>query len=89
MKDLHQLITELDSLPDNFKRKQYLEDLVKDKNLPKHHNRRIACNILIEDNFIEKYYRKNIIELLKEKFQRRIIQVNLLIRRILKCYKDE
>jgi len=56
MHELHKLIKELDSLPHN-ERKEYLNRLLKDSTLPKDNNRRLAGQILKQDNFIDKIYK--------------------------------
>lgn len=56
MKEYFQLIKELDNLPDNMVREKYLMDIKKNPLIPRHDLRRIACNILLESNFIENNY---------------------------------
>lgn len=51
------LIEELDKLPGNNKRKNYLERIIRDPNVDRHDLKRIACITLIEGNFIENYYK--------------------------------
>lgn len=58
MTELHKLIKELDSLPNNLARKKYLNGVLADSTLSRHHNRRLAGNILRKNNFIDKIYRK-------------------------------
>lgn len=57
MNELHELIRQLDSLPNNKARKDFLSSIQRDPELSRHHLRRLACNILVQDNFIEKYYK--------------------------------
>ncbi|GEM_PF-4821774 len=65
MNELHELIKKLDSLPNNTARKVFLNSIQRDPELPRHHPKRLACNILVQDNFVEKYYRINFNEMLK------------------------
>lgn len=70
MNELHELIKQLDSLPNNKTRKDFLNSIQRDPELPRHHVKRLACNILVQDNFIEKYYKVSFNEILKRIFQR-------------------
>lgn len=56
MKEYYQLIKELDNLPDNMARKKHLMDIKLNPLIPRHDLRRIACNIILESNFIENNY---------------------------------
>lgn len=56
MKEYYQLIKELDDIPDNLARKKYLMGIKQNPLIPRHDLRRIACNILLESNFIETNY---------------------------------
>ena len=55
MKELNQILKDLDNLSSNQSRKDYLLSICKNPNIKRHDLKRIACNILIENNFIEKY----------------------------------
>ena len=66
MNELHKIIKKLDSLPNNTARKEYLRLLLSDETLPKDHNRRLAGEILEQDNFIDKIYRKSFFNFLIE-----------------------
>ena len=72
MKELNQILKDLDNLSSNQSRKDYLLSICKNPNIKRHDLKRIACNILIENNFIEKYYRESFLvsleNLLLEKF---------------------
>ncbi|MCT2410059.1 hypothetical protein NZD88_21085 [Chryseobacterium antibioticum] len=65
MKEYYQLINELDGLPDNKARNEFLISIKKNPLIPRHDFRRIACNILLEDNFIERNYKISILEKIK------------------------
>lgn len=56
MKEYYQLIKELDNLPDNMARKKHLMDIKLNPLIPRQDLRRIACNIILESNFIENNY---------------------------------
>lgn len=83
MNELHELIKQLDSLPNNSARKDFLNSLLKNKDLPKYHNQRLACNILIQDNFIEKYYRESLGITIKKKF----FKITLIFRKLFEKVK--
>lgn len=66
MNELHKLIKHLDSLPNNTARKEFLNSIQRNPELSKHHLRRLACNILVQESFVDKYYRENFGEMLKK-----------------------
>ncbi|KPH11853.1 hypothetical protein AMQ68_21090 [Chryseobacterium sp. ERMR1:04] len=70
MNELHELIKQLDSLPNNTVRKDFLNSIQRDPELSRHHLRRLACNILVQENFVEKYYKKSLSEILKKFFSK-------------------
>jgi len=72
MNELHELIKQLDSLPNNTARKDFLNSIQRDSELSRHHLRRLACNILVQENFVDKYYRENFSEMLKILFSKTI-----------------
>jgi len=72
MNELHKLIKQLDSLPNNTTRKEFLNSIQRNPELSRHHLRRLACNILVQENFIDKYYRENFGEMLKKLFSKTI-----------------
>ncbi len=72
MNELHKLIKQLDSLPNNTARKEFLNSIQRNPELSRHHLRRLACNILVQDNFVDKYYRENFSEMLKKLFSKTI-----------------
>jgi len=65
MQELHKLIRELDELPNNPARNEFLKNLMTDKKLSKESNRKLACEILMQENFIDKYYKESFLELAK------------------------
>ncbi|KQM62818.1 hypothetical protein ASE55_00030 [Chryseobacterium sp. Leaf201] len=82
MNELHELIKQLDSLPNNTARKDFLNSIQRDPELSRHHLRRLACNILVQDNFVEKYYRVSFSEMLKKTFLKIISIFQKVIKRI-------
>ncbi|KMQ60782.1 hypothetical protein ACM40_13675 [Chryseobacterium sp. BLS98] len=72
MNELHKLIKQLDSLPNNTVRKEFLNSIQRNPELSRHHLRRLACNILVQENFVDKYYRENFIETLEKLFSKTI-----------------
>lgn len=70
MNELHKLIKQLDSLSNNTARKEFLNSIQRNPELSKHHLRRLACNILVQENFVDKYYRENFSEMLKKLFSK-------------------
>ncbi len=72
MNELHKLIKQLDSLPNNTARKEFLNSIQRNPELSRHHLRRLACNILVQENFVDKYYRENFSEMLKNLFSKTI-----------------
>lgn len=70
MNELHKLIKQLDSLPNNTARKEFLNFIQRNPELSRHHLRRLACNILVQENFVDKYYRENFSEMLKKLFSK-------------------
>lgn len=70
MNELHKLIKQLDSLPNNTARKEFLNSIQRNPELSRHHLRRLACNILVHENFVDKYYRENFGEMLKKLFSK-------------------
>lgn len=66
MKELNELIKDLDFLPNNDERKKYLYSIRSNPNLGRHELKRLACNILIDYNFVEEYYRLSFKESLKK-----------------------
>ncbi len=72
MNELHKLIKQLDSLPNNTARKEFLNSIRRNPELSRHHLRRLACNILVQENFVDKYYRENFIETLEKLFSKTI-----------------
>ena len=65
MREFHKIINILDSLPNNKTRKEYLESIRKNPNIARHDLMRVSCNILIQNNFIDRYYRIGFREFLK------------------------
>lgn len=72
MNELHKLIKQLDSLPNNTARKEFLNSIQRNPELSRHHLRRLACNILVQENFVDKYYRENFIETLEKLFSKTV-----------------
>jgi hypothetical protein len=72
MNELHKLIKQLDSLPNNTARKEFLNSIQRNPELSRHHLRRLACNILVQENFVEKYYKENFSETLEKLFSKTI-----------------
>lgn len=72
MNELHKLIKQLDSLPNDTARKEFLNSIQRNPELSRHHLRRLACNILVQENFVDKYYRENFSEMLKNLFSKTI-----------------
>lgn len=70
MNELQKLIKHLDSLPNNTDRKEFLNSIQRNPELSRHHLRRLACNILVQENFVDKYYRENFSEMLKKLFSK-------------------
>lgn len=70
MQELHKLIRELDELPNNPARKEFLKNLMTDKKLSKESNRKLACEIMMQENFIEKYYKESFLELTNNFFKK-------------------
>lgn len=75
MKELNELIRDLDFLSSNEERIKYLYSIRCNPNLGRHELKRLACNILIADNFVDKYYRLSFKESFKKNFKK---TVNLL-----------
>lgn len=71
MNELHELIKQLDSLPNNTARKEFLNSIQRNPELSRHHLRRLACNILVQDNFVDKYYSEKFSEILKNFFSKK------------------
>lgn len=65
MKELHQILDDLDNLPNNQSRKDYLFSIRRNPNLGRHELKRIACNILIDNSFVDIYYGEIFTESLK------------------------
>lgn len=63
------LIEELNRLPDNKTRNEYLASIQKDELLERHSLKRIACNVLIDDDFINQYYKEDLTSKLKKTFK--------------------
>ena len=59
MEELHRIIKTLDSLPNYESRRDYLESTINDLTIDKYHLKKIACNVLLENNFIISYYRED------------------------------
>lgn len=82
------LIKELDKLPGNNERKNYLERIIQDPNIGRHDLKRIACITLIEGNFIENYYKvtlfQQIINNLKKRYNGKYFFNNM--RKIFRTY---
>lgn len=57
MQELHQIIQTLDLLPNYNSRKEYLESICNNPTIEKYDLKRIACNVLMENNFIRSYYK--------------------------------
>lgn len=89
MNELHELIKKLDSLPNNTARKDFLNSIQRDPELPRHHLKRLACNILVQDNFIEKYYKVSFSEMFKKIFSKRISIFQKVIKRINRKLENE
>ncbi len=70
MNELQNLIMQLDYLPNNIARKEFLNSIQRNPELSRHHLRRLACNILVQENFVDKYYRENFSEMLKKLFSK-------------------
>jgi len=70
MNELHKLIKQLDCLPNNAARIEFLNSIQRNPELSRHHLRRLACNILVQENFVDKYYRENFSEMLKKLFSK-------------------
>lgn len=60
---VQRIIRELDSIPTIEMKKQYLEEMAINPEISE--NKRIAVKIMIEDDFVERYYKLNIVEKLK------------------------
>lgn len=72
MNELHKLIKQLDSLPNNTARKEFLNSIQRNPELSRHHLQRLACNILVQENFVDKYYRENFSETFEKLFSKTI-----------------
>lgn len=72
MREFHQIINILDSLPNNKTRKEYLESIRKNPNIARHDFKRISCNVLIQNDFVNTYYRIDFAEFVKIKGQQMI-----------------
>lgn len=72
MNELQKLIKQLDFLPNNTARKEFLNSIQRNPELSRHYLRRLACNILVQENFVDKYYREDISEKLKKLFSKTI-----------------
>lgn len=72
MREFHQIINILDSLPNNKTRKDYLESIRKNPNIARHDFMRVSCNVLVQNNFIDTYYRLGFTESVKIKGQKMI-----------------
>lgn len=72
MNELQNLIKQLDYLPNNTVRKDFLNSIQTSPELSRHHLRRIACNILVQENFVDKYYRESFSEMLEKLFSKTI-----------------
>lgn len=67
MRELNQILTDLDNLPNNKSRRDFLLSICKNPDIKRHELKRIACNILIENNFIEKYYRESFLDSIQDR----------------------
>lgn len=70
MTELNQILNVLDNLPNNSERNKYLESIRKNPNIGRHDLVRISCNILIQSNFVENYYRISFTKFLKLEVQK-------------------
>jgi hypothetical protein len=61
------LIKELDALSSNKERKEYINAILRNPNISRDSLKRIACIALIEDNFIDKYYKYDFIDFIKKR----------------------
>ena len=73
MQELNDLIKDLDFMSNNEERIKYLYSIRCNPNLGRHELKRLACNILIADNFVEKYYRLSFKESLKKFFKKTVV----------------
>lgn len=89
MNELHELIKQLDSLPNNKTRKDFLNSIQRDPELSRHHLKRLACNILVQDNFIEKYYKDSFSEMFKKIFSKRVLIFQKVIKKINRKLENE
>ena len=57
MQELHRIIQTLDLLPNYNLRKEYLESISNNSTIDRHDLKKIACNVLLENDFIRSYYK--------------------------------
>lgn len=60
MEELHRIIQVLDKLPNYQARKEYLESICNNSSVEKNDLRKIASNMLLENNFIRSYYKDHL-----------------------------
>ncbi len=67
---INQLIQELDGLHTNKERKEYLLSIRRNPNIGRHDFRRIACNVLLDSNFIDNYYKTDFVDFIKKQLKK-------------------
>jgi len=70
MNELHLIIQALDLLPNDQSRKQYLDSIQNNPSIDKNDLRKLACNVLLENNFIKSYYKHGLIASIKRNAKR-------------------
>ena len=63
LKMINELIQEINGLNTNKERKEYLLSIRRNPNISRHDFRRIACNVLLDSDFIESYYKTDFVDL--------------------------
>lgn len=65
MKTYNIILDELKKMDNNEERKEFLNAIVLNENIPTNDLRRIACQMFIESNFVERYFKPGFKETLK------------------------
>lgn len=69
MKTFNMILSVLKQMDNNKERKDFLNSIVSDKNIPKDDLRRITCKTFIESNFVDSYFKPSFKEIIKINFK--------------------
>lgn len=65
MKTHDMILSVLKQMENNIERKEFLNSILNDKNIPKDDLRKIACKTFIESNFVDNYFKVSFEEVVK------------------------